>query len=49
MLEGPTSSIGVAALGHVLLGDDAAAAADIAAAAQQGGADLALRLQQAEQ
>jgi len=49
LLDGPASSAGLAALGHVLLGDDRATPADIAAVVQQGGADLALQLQQAEQ
>jgi hypothetical protein len=49
MLDGPASSVGLAALGQVLLGDDRAATGDIAAAVQQGGADLPLQLQQAEQ
>jgi hypothetical protein len=49
MLDGPSSSVAIAALGRVLLGDDNAAAADIAAVVKQGGADLPLQLQQAEQ
>jgi hypothetical protein len=49
MLDGPSSSAAIAALGHILLGDDTAAAADIAAVVKQGGADLPLQLQQAEQ
>jgi hypothetical protein len=49
MLDGPAGSVGLAALGRVLLGDDNAGTADIAAVVQQGGADLTLQLQQAEQ
>ncbi len=49
MLDGPGGSVGLAALGRVLLGDDSATPADIAAAVQQGGPDLPLQLQQAEQ
>jgi hypothetical protein len=49
MLDGPSSAVAIAALGRVLLGDDNAAAADIAAAVKQGGVDLSLQLQQAEQ
>jgi hypothetical protein len=49
MLDGPDSTLGLAALGHVLLGDDCSTAADIAAVVERDDPDLAMQLQQAEQ
>jgi hypothetical protein len=49
MLGGPGASVGLAALGRTLLGDAEAVSADILAALQQGGTDVQLAVQEAQQ
>jgi hypothetical protein len=49
LLDGPNAAVAVAALGHILVGDDNATPADIVTAMQPGDATLPLRILQAQQ